>query len=92
ANEYGGMGDKLGEAVHKALGVVQDAVSSARSFGDSVERAETDLADYTDEKKVRAAIVSLMRATREMSKRTRSMTGLARHALQDRARPARNPR
>ena len=72
-NEYGGMGDKLGEEVHKALGVVQDAVSSARTFGDSVESAETDLADYTDEKKVRAAIVSLLRATREMAKQTRTM-------------------
>ncbi|MDA7948142.1 MAG: GGDEF domain-containing protein [Hyphomicrobiaceae bacterium] len=72
-NEYGGMGDKLGEEVHRALGIVQEAVSSARSFGDSVECAETDLADYTDEKKVRAAIVSLLRATRQMAQKSRSM-------------------
>lgn len=73
ASGFGGMGDKLGEEVHKALEVVQDAVSSARSFGDSVKDAETNLSDYTDQKKVRAAVVSLLRSTRQMTQKTMEM-------------------
>ncbi|MDH3581199.1 MAG: GGDEF domain-containing protein, partial [Hyphomicrobiales bacterium] len=73
ASDFGGMGDKLGEEVHKALDVVQDAASSARSFGDSVKDAETNLADFTDQKKVRAAVGSLLRSSRQMTEKTREM-------------------
>ncbi len=73
AHDYSGMGDKLGKEVHAALEVVQDAVSTTRTFGDSVKIAEADLANYTDQKKVRAAIVALLRTTRKMTEKTKEM-------------------
>ncbi len=73
AHDYSGMGDKLGKEVHQALEVVHDAVSTTRSFGDSVKTAEASLANQSDQRKVREAVVALLRTTRAMTKKTKEM-------------------
>lgn len=70
SENFGGLGESIGDELRDALDVVREAVSSNQDFGDSLENAETQLGDFSDPKKVRLAIMSLVQATKMMSRRT----------------------
>ena len=62
------LGERLGEEIQDALGLVEQAVESTSEFGGSLAHVQTELGDFSDVDKIKSVFKVLVQATKEMEK------------------------
>jgi len=65
------LGERLGEEIQNALGLVAKAVNSTEDFDGSLDEVKEQAVDLTDPEKVRTVVSALVETTKEMQQNTK---------------------